>query len=180
MSVTGGNKTVDDSAPVSTGTFNDLKSSIDARFDELRNLILNPPSKTDAPPQPPPADPNSKSQNDGNLEDGEEEKEDDKSNATPKTKPSKGNGSKNFSAMPGPTYTGPPLPSPYYAHVGNPPMLDASSFANWQFLMRSHLSGASTELWRIVEEGYYPVDPSDITRGEYADKQHNATALNHI
>ena len=104
MSLTRGKKTVDDSAPVSTGTFNDLKSSIDTKFDELRNLILNPPSKTDAPPQPPPADPNSKSQNDGNLEDGEEEKEDDKSNATPKTKPSKGNGSKNFSAMPGPTY----------------------------------------------------------------------------
>ena len=42
------------------------------------------------------------------------------------------------------------------------------------------LSSANTELWRIVEEGYYPVNPTNITRGEYADRQHNATALNHI
>ena len=153
-----------------------MKSSIDARFDELKNLILNLPPKDIPSAQPPPTDPNSKSQKDGNLEDGEEEQD----KTTPKPTPSKGNGSQNFSAMPGPTYTGPPLPAPHYAHVGNPPMLDASSFANWQFLMRSHLSSASTELWRIVEEGYYPVDPSDITTGEYADKQHNATALNHI
>ena len=131
MTVTGGDKSADDSAPVSTGTFNDLKFSIGARFDELRNLILNLPSKDNASAQPPPADPNSKSQKDGKLEEEEGDVGDDKSNATLKPKPSKGNGSRNFSAMPGPTYTGPPLPSPHYAHVWNPPMLDASSFANW-------------------------------------------------
>ena len=128
MSLTGGNKTVNNSAPVSTGTFNDLKSSIDARFDELRKLILNLPSKDIPSAQPPPADPKSKSQKDGNLEDGEEEQD----KTTPKPSPSKGNGSQNFSAMPGPTYMGPPLPSPHYAHVGNPPMLDASSFEQCQ------------------------------------------------
>ena len=131
---TGGNKPVDDSTPVSTGTSNELKSSIDTRFDELKNLILNLPSRDIPSAQPPPADPNSKSQKDGNLEEGEEEQEnDDKSNASHKPKPSKGNGSRKFSAVPGPNYMGPALPSPHYAHVGNPPMLDASSFANWQF-----------------------------------------------
>ena len=77
----------------------------------------------------------------------------------------KGNGSGKFSATPGPSYTGPPLPTPHYNNVGHPHKLDdPSDFANWQFLMRSHLSGGNTELWRIVEEGFYPVNVGDMPK----------------
>ncbi|KAK1692593.1 hypothetical protein QYE76_009290 [Lolium multiflorum] len=45
---------------------------------------------------------------------------------------------------------------------------------NW-----SHPS-ASTELWRIIEEGYSPRDPKNLTRREVMDDQLNATAINMI
>ena len=132
MSLTGGTKPVDDSTPVSTGAFNDLKPFVDARFDELKNLILAlQPKTTDTSAPPIPKNMSTNSHKDGKLEEEGEELGDDKYNVSPKHKPSKENGSGKFSAVSGPTYTGPPLPSPHYAHVGNPPMLDASSFANW-------------------------------------------------
>ncbi|KAK1665502.1 hypothetical protein QYE76_053661 [Lolium multiflorum] len=39
---------------------------------------------------------------------------------------------------------------------------------------------ASTELWRIIEEGYSPRDPKNLTRREVVDDQLNATAINMI
>ncbi|KAK1666487.1 hypothetical protein QYE76_054646 [Lolium multiflorum] len=39
---------------------------------------------------------------------------------------------------------------------------------------------ASTELWRIIEEGYSPRDPKSLTRREVVDDQLNATAINMI
>ena len=88
------------------------------------------------------------------VDGGPEDVNDDDSFHTTKPKHANANGTGMFSAVPGPTYTGAPLATPHYANVGNPPMLDPSSFANWKFLMRSHLSSANTKLWRIVEEGY--------------------------
>ena len=186
----------DGSAPVSTERFNALESSIDNRFEEIKQLILALQPTTTTSTSPSPANTTSKAlegfvaaskepQGTEGAGDGknEEEKEemDGQSTHNPKPKPTKGNGSGMYSGVPPPPeYPGPPLPQPHYSNVGNPPMLDASSFANWQFLMRSHLSSANTELWRIVEEGYYPIDPSNVTRREYADRQHNATALHMI
>ncbi|KAK1618540.1 hypothetical protein QYE76_024057 [Lolium multiflorum] len=46
--------------------------------------------------------------------------------------------------------------------------------------MRSHVRSASTELWRIIEEGYSPRDPKNLTRREVVDDQPNATAINMI
>ncbi|KAK1663545.1 hypothetical protein QYE76_051704 [Lolium multiflorum] len=39
---------------------------------------------------------------------------------------------------------------------------------------------ASTELWRIIEEGYSPRDPRNLTRREVVDDQLNTTAINMI
>jgi hypothetical protein len=63
---------------------------------------------------------------------------------------------------------------------GSPPLLDSNSFGNWQLLMRSHVRSASTELWRIIEEGYSPRDPMNLTRREVVDDQLNAIAINMI
>ncbi|KAK1631589.1 hypothetical protein QYE76_005904 [Lolium multiflorum] len=47
--------------------------------------------------------------------------------------------------------------------------------------LRFHvIRDASTELWRIIEEGYSPRDPKHLTRREVVDDQLNATAINMI
>src|SRR3954468_3219467 len=94
----------------------------------------------------------------------------------------KENGGKDYSAVPPPLkYTpDPPIPMPHIIPQGAPPMLDTSNFANWQYLMRSHISSSSIELMRIVEDGFSPFDPKLLTRGEVVDKKLNATALGMI
>jgi hypothetical protein len=69
---------------------------------------------------------------------------------------------------------------PHIVPQGTPLMLDASSFANWQFLMKSHVNSSSIELWIIIEDGFHPHDPKNLTRRESMDKQLNATALSII
>ena len=49
-----------------------------------------------------------------------------------------------------------PIPMPHILSHGSPPLLESNNFENWQFLMRSHVRSVSTELWRIIEEGYSP------------------------
>ncbi|KAK1664933.1 hypothetical protein QYE76_053092 [Lolium multiflorum] len=73
-----------------------------------------------------------------------------------------------------------PIPMPHILSHGSPPLLESNSFENWQFFMRSHVRSASTELWRIIEEGYSPRDPKHLTRREVVDDQLNATAINMI
>ncbi|KAK1615927.1 hypothetical protein QYE76_021444 [Lolium multiflorum] len=73
-----------------------------------------------------------------------------------------------------------PIPMPHILSHGSPPLLESNNFENWQFLMRSHVRSASTELWRIIEEGYSPRDPKSLTRREVVDDQLNATAINMI
>jgi hypothetical protein len=43
------------------------------------------------------------------------------------------------------------LQMPHLVSCSPPPPLDASSFANWQDNMRSHINFVSIELWRIIE-----------------------------
>ena len=49
-----------------------------------------------------------------------------------------------------------PIPMPCILPHGSPPLLESNCFGDWKFLMRSHVRSASTELWRIIEEGYSP------------------------
>ncbi|KAK1616250.1 hypothetical protein QYE76_021767 [Lolium multiflorum] len=48
----------------------------------------------------------------------------------------------------------------------------------WTLLL--YLKCTSTELWRIIEEGYSPRDPKNLTRREAVDDQLNVTAINMI
>jgi hypothetical protein len=73
-----------------------------------------------------------------------------------------------------------PVPMPHIVSQGLPPALDSTNFENWQFLMQSHVRSSSTELWRIIKEGFKPYDPSNLTRREVVDDQLNATALHMI
>ena len=73
-----------------------------------------------------------------------------------------------------------PIPMPHIVSQGSPPLLDSTSFENWQFLMQSHVRSSSTELWRIIKEGFKPYNPSNLTRREVVDDQLNATALHMI
>jgi hypothetical protein len=47
-----------------------------------------------------------------------------------------------------------PIPMPHIVSQGLPPTLESSCFANWHFLMQSHIHTSSTELWRIIKEGF--------------------------
>jgi hypothetical protein len=74
------------------------------------------------------------------------------------------------------------LQMPHLASCGALPPLDASSFANWQDNMRSHINFVSIELWRIIEQGFHPSykDLNNLQPWELIDKQLNASALHLI
>ena len=63
-------------------------------------------------------------------------------------------------------------------HVGPPPKLVKNEdFAAWVYRIKCHLNHSSTNLWRIIEQGFYPHDPSNFTPREVADHQFNESAL---
>jgi hypothetical protein len=65
------------------------------------------------------------------------------------------------------------LQMPHLASCVPPPPLDASSFANWQDNMRSHINFVSIELWKIIEQGFNPTskDLNNLLPWETIDKQ---------
>ena len=87
------------------------------------------------------------------------------------------NGSGIHAAVAPPPAYGGPVPSPHINNMGPPPKLDLTNFANWVFRIESHLNSSSTQLWRIIEEGYYPHDPKNLSPREEVDNQLNASAL---
>ena len=54
---------------------------------------------------------------------------------------------------------------------------DLDDFANWVFSIKSHLNHGSTNLWRIIDQGYYLHDQSNLTPREEADNQYNHSSL---
>ena len=89
-----------------------------------------------------------------------------------------GNSSGAHAAIPLPTsYSHFPLPKPHITHVGPPPILDKEAYPLWAFRMRSHMKGASEELWRITDEGFHPHDCRNMTPREYRDNTLNNHAL---
>jgi hypothetical protein len=59
-------------------------------------------------------------------------------------------------------------------------MLDPKDFPNWQFNMRSHMSSCCVFLIDIIEQGFHPQDPLNMTPTEKANHQLNATAMRMI
>src|SRR5215216_6063089 len=70
------------------------------------------------------------------------------------------------------------IPSMHMNHVGPPPKLVKNKdFASWVYRFKRHLNHSSTNLWRIIEQGLYPHDPSNLTPREAMDHQFNESAL---
>ena len=162
-----------------------LTSLVDSRMDELRELIAQLASAKASPSASSPHGGNS-SQEHVNVENEDEDggdegnSEGDKKNHTPKEQPSsQGKSSKEeFHAVP-PSYSpDPPIPHPHINNIGVPPKIDASSsFTQWQYLMRNYLRSSCNELWRVVQKGFKPHDPDNLTRREVVDAQLYSTAL---
>ena len=113
------------------------------------------------------------------FEEGKGEDEDPKKIKPPNASKEVG-GEGEYSRVPFTYSADPPIPHPHVNIRGDPPKLDTAMFANWQFLMTSHMNSACIDLWRIVQEGFYVHDPSKLSRREVVDKQLNATALHMI
>ena len=80
------------------------------------------------------------------------------------------NGSGTFASVPPPLVYGGPVHPPHIVNLGPPPKLVKNDFANWVFRIESHLDHSSIQLMRVIEEGYYPRDPRNLTPREEADK----------
>ena len=92
----------------------------------------------------------------------------------------KGSGKEDYSEVSHLYSPDPPIPHPHINNRGDPPKLTTSSFNEWKFLMKSHVCSSSIELWRIIEDGLYIGDPTNLTRREVLDSQLNAMALHMI
>mgnify|MGYP005829181463 CR=1 FL=1 len=56
------------------------------------------------------------------------------------------------------TYGG-PVPSTHLNHAGSPPkIVKNEDFDSWVYRFKRHLNHVNTNLWRIIEEGFYPHD----------------------
>ena len=88
------------------------------------------------------------------------------------------NGTDIFAHVEPPLVYGGPLPSTHLNHAGPPPkIVKNEDFGSWVYRFKRHLNHVNTNLWRIIEEGFYPHDPSNFTPREAADNQFNENAL---
>ena len=160
-----------------------LTSSIESqntKMDELREMIMLLMPKKPASPTTTPLeeDPEVPLKNPNSVNSEEEEKVGDTDTGSASTK--KKVGKEEYHEVPHAYSPNPPIPHPHINNRGDPPKLDASSFISWTHQMKSHVSSSSIELWRIIEEGFKAVNPSNLTRREVVDSQLNATALHMI
>ena len=92
--------------------------------------------------------------------------------------PSGRSGNGIFAHVVPPLTYGRPVPSTHLNHVGPPPkFVRNEDFGSWVYCFIHHLNHSSTNLWRIIEQGFYPHDPSNLTPREAADHQFNESAL---
>ena len=87
------------------------------------------------------------------------------------------NGTDIYAHVEPPTYGG-PIPSTHLNHAGPPPkIVKNEDFDSWVYRFKRHLNHVNTNLWRIIEEGFYPHDRSNFTPREVMDNQFNESAL---
>ena len=104
----------------------------------------------------------------------------DKGEATSEKAPSSSgkNGTGIFAHVEPPLVYGGPIPSTHLNHAGPPPkIVKNEDFDSWLYRFKCHLNHVNTNLWRIIEEGFYPHDRSNFTPREAADNQFNENAL---
>ena len=100
----------------------------------------------------------------------------DKGEATTEKVPSSSgrNGSGIFAHVEPPLVYGGPIPSTHLNHAGPPSeIVKNEDFDSWVYRFKRHLNHVNTNLWRIIEEGFHPHDPSNFTPREAADNQFN-------
>ena len=100
----------------------------------------------------------------------------DKGEATSEKAPcsSDKNGTGIFAHVEPPPVYGEPLPSTHLNHAGPPPKIVKNEyFDSWVYRFKRHLNHVNTNLWRIIEEGFYLHDRSNFTPREAADNQFN-------
>ena len=74
------------------------------------------------------------------------------------------NGTDIFAHVEPPLVYGGPVPSTHLNHAGPPPkIVKNEDFDSWVYRFKHHLNHVNTNLWRIIEEGFYPHDPSNFT-----------------
>ena len=96
----------------------------------------------------------------------------DKGEATSEKAPSSSgkNGTGIFAHVEPPLTSGGPIPSTHLNHAGPPPkIVKNEDFDSWVYRFKRHLNHVNTNLWRIIEQGFYPRDPSNFTPREAAD-----------
>jgi hypothetical protein len=64
---------------------------------------------------------------------------------------------------------------PHINNMGTTSKLDSRNITKWQGLMKSHISSSSTHLWRVIQSGFAPHDPLNLTAREEVEEQLNAT-----
>ena len=104
----------------------------------------------------------------------------DKGEATSEKTPSSSgkNGTGIFAHVEPPLVYGGPVPSTHLNHAGPPPkIVKNEDFDSWVYRFKRHLNHVNTNLWRIIEEGFYPHDRSNFTPREAVDNQFNENAL---
>ena len=160
MPETGPSEGMDPSTVVTVADFNQWKSSTDAQMQELKHMIQTLMQRTSAPP-PPPEIPEATQESEsrdkpseGDFEEGKGRDEDPKKNQSPNASKETG-GEGEYARVPFTYSVDPPIPHPHVNIRGDPPKLDTAMFANWQFLMNSHMNSACIDLWRIVQEGFH-------------------------
>ena len=73
---------------------------------------------------------------------------------------------------------GGPVPSTHLNHADPPPkIVKNEDFDSWVYRFKRHLNHVNINIWRIIEEGFYPHDPSNFTPREAANNQFNENAL---
>ena len=184
--------TPDPSAPATMGDLKSIETSIgltlEAKFLELSNLILAL-KEAKEPPEKPILE-GSLPSNDGDSEEEIEKKKRDEeerlkreaahkssTSTSPNAKPEGKDG--EYHAVPLQYSLDTPVPHHRITPLGSPPPLDASAFTSWQHSMKSYFNSASIELWRILQVGFNPVDPSNLTRREVSESQLNAVQPSH-
>ena len=69
------------------------------------------------------------------------------------------------------------IPSTHLNHAGSPPkIVKNEDFDAWVYRFKRHLNHVNTNLWRIIEQGFYPHEPSNFTPREAVDHQFNENA----
>ena len=73
------------------------------------------------------------------------------------------NGTGIFAHVEPPLVYGGPVPSTHLNHAGPPPkIVKNEDFDSWVYRFKRHLNHVNTNLWRIIEEGFYPHDPKQL------------------